>query len=92
VDAALSGLDTVAGSNAQRVKVAARVAAELVPARFRGRVRLDDTPTPVGVVDLPYQVPQKVGEVSVAFARVGGYLGAGLLLPWYSQVLAAEST
>jgi hypothetical protein len=36
VDAALSGLDTVAGSNAQRVKVAARVAAELVPARFRG--------------------------------------------------------
>jgi hypothetical protein len=39
--------------------------------RFRGRDQLDDTPTPVGAVNLPYQVPRKVGEVFDAFARAG---------------------
>ncbi|HEV7829220.1 MAG TPA: hypothetical protein VGP04_10285 [Pseudonocardiaceae bacterium] len=39
--------------------------------RFPGRVQLDDTPPPVGAVNLPYQVPRKVCEVFDAFARVG---------------------
>jgi hypothetical protein len=64
-------LDPMAGSDAQRVNLAAWAAAELVPARVPGAGPAGGHPDASGVLNRPYQLSHKVAEVFTAFARVG---------------------